>query len=379
MDACDVLIVGGGPAGSSCAWKLRNAGLDVAILDKQVFPRDKVCGGWITPAVVDELEIDLRDYAAGHGPAPLVLQPITGFRTGCISGPVVDTRYGTPVSYGIRRREFDDYLLRRSGARLIPGVALTSLERSGTEWIANESIRAQIVVGAGGHFCPVARLTGAKPKTEQAVVAQEVEFEMDEAEQAACSVACDTPELYFCADLKGYGWCFRKRNFLNVGLGRMDQHRLSSHVADFLNFLKSAGRLSFDIPRALQGHAYLLYGASARKVVSDGLLLAGDSAGLAYSQSGEGIRPAIESGLLAAKTILAAKGKYDRDNLESYRASIAGRFGGTGTDRATRLGSHLPARLISSLGQRLLGSNWFAREVILNRWFLHSGEPALEA
>jgi flavin-dependent dehydrogenase len=113
--------------------------------------------------------------------------------------------------------------------------------------------------------------------------------------------------------------------------------------------------------------------------VSDGLLLAGDSAGLAYSQSGEGIRPAIESGLLAAKTILAAKGKYDRDNLESYRASIAGRFGGTGTDRATRLGSHLPARLISSLGQRLLGSNWFAREVILNRWFLHSGEPALEA
>ncbi len=70
MDACDVLIVGGGPAGSSCAWRVRNAGLDVAILDKQVFPRDKVCGGWITPAVLDELEIDLGEYVAGHGPAP---------------------------------------------------------------------------------------------------------------------------------------------------------------------------------------------------------------------------------------------------------------------------------------------------------------------
>jgi geranylgeranyl reductase family protein len=372
MDACDVLIVGGGPAGSSCAWKLRNAGLDVAILDKQVFPRDKVCGGWITPAVLDELEIDPAVYAG-------LLQPITAFRTGCIRGPAVSTSYGVPVSYGIRRREFDHYLLRRSGARLIQGVALTSLQRSGAEWIANGSIRAQVVVGAGGHFCPVARLTGAKPKGETAVVAQEVEFEMDAREQAGCSVAPDTPELYFCADLKGYGWCFRKRNFLNVGLGRMDQHRLASHVSDFLNFLKSAGRLSFDVPAAFLGHAYLLYGASTRKVVSDGLLLAGDAAGLAYSQSGEGIRPAIESGLLAARTIIAAEGDYGRDKLEGYRQLVAGRFGGPETDWATRLGRHLPPRLISMLGQRLLGLSWFAREVVLNRWFLHAGEAALDS
>lgn len=373
MDACNVLIVGGGPAGSSCAWRLRNAGLDVAILDKQAFPRDKVCGGWITPAVLAELEIDPAEYADG---APRVLQPITGFRTGCISGRAVDTSYGVPVSYGIRRREFDDYLLRRSGARLIEGVALTSLERSGAEWIANGSIRAQLVVGAGGHFCPVARLTGAKSKSETAVVAQEAEFEMDERQQAGCSIARETPELYFCADLRGYGWCFRKQNFLNVGLGRMDQHGLSSHVAGFLKFLRSAGRLSFDIPRAMLGHAYLLHGASTRKVVSDGLLLAGDSAGLAYSQSGEGIRPAIESGLLAAKTIIAAEGNYSRDRLECYRALIAERCGGPGTDWVTRFSRHLSPRLINLLGQRLLGIGWFAREVVLNRWFLHAAEAA---
>lgn len=379
MDACDVLIVGGGPAGSSCAWKLRNAGLDVAILDKQVFPRDKVCGGWITPAVVDELEIDLRDYVTGPGPAPRVLQPITGFRTGCISGPAIETRYGVPVSYGIRRREFDDYLVRRSGARVIEGVALNSLERSGAEWIANGGIRAQVIVGAGGHFCPVARLTGVKPKSETAVVAQEAEFEMDLGQQAGCTIARETPELYFCPDLKGYGWCFRKQNFLNVGLGRMDQHGLSSHVAGFLNFLRSAGRLSFDIPRAMLGHAYLLYGTATRRVVSDGLLLVGDSAGLAYSQSGEGIRPAIESGLLAAKTIIAAEGNYSRDRLECYRAWMAERFGGSGTGWATGFGRHLSPRLINLLGQRLLGFKWFAREVVLNRWFLHAGEAALES
>ena len=52
MDRCDVLIVGGGPAGSSCAWRLVTAGLDVVVVDKANFPRDKVCAGWITPAVV---------------------------------------------------------------------------------------------------------------------------------------------------------------------------------------------------------------------------------------------------------------------------------------------------------------------------------------
>jgi len=76
MDVCDVLIVGAGPAGSSCAWKLRDSGLSVVILDRQTFPRDKVCGGWITPPVVDELAIDLEEYSRGH-----VLQDIQGFRT----------------------------------------------------------------------------------------------------------------------------------------------------------------------------------------------------------------------------------------------------------------------------------------------------------
>lgn len=372
MDSCDVLIIGGGPAGSSCAWKLRNSGLDVVILDKQVFPRDKICGGWITPAVLSELEIDPRDYGAGR-----VFQPITGFRTGCLDGAIIETAYDEPVSFGIRRREFDEFLLRRCGARLVQGVELKTLERSDTGWIANGEIRARLVVGAGGHFCPVARLTGARSKGENVVAAQEAEFEMDAHQRAGCAVRPELPELYFCSDLKGYGWCFRKENFLNVGLGRMDQHRLSEHVAAFLRFLKSAGRLAFDIPRALLGHAYLLYGASTRNSVGAGLLLIGDAAGLAYAQSGEGIRPAIESGLLAAKTILNAQGEYTREKLELYRTLLAQRFGASSEHWATRVGRRLPAQAISWLGGRMLATRWFARNVVIDRWFLHANEPAL--
>lgn len=370
--ACDVLIVGGGPAGSSCAWALRGSGLDIAILDRQTFPRDKVCGGWITPQVLTELDIHPAEYARGR-----MLQPITAFRTGYIGGPAIHTDYKSIVSYGIRRRELDDYLLRRSGARLLEGVALTSLERENDGWVINGNIRTRLLVGAGGHFCPIAKLTKAKPPRENAVVAQEAEFEMDAQQQAGCQVCPDTPELYFCSDMKGYGWCFRKEDYLNIGLGRMDQHRLSEHVAAFVRFLQSAGRISFDVPASMLGHAYLLYGVSERQVVDNGVMLIGDSAGLAYKQSGEGIRPAIESGLLAAQAIRAVRGNYSRESLGAYEKLMAGRFGKSGKDWASRLGQLLPSRLIGAAGRRLLGTRWFVRDVVIDRWFLHSSDAAL--
>ncbi len=126
MDSCDVLILGGGPAGSSCAWKLVRGGLDTIVLDKSCFPRHKVCGGWITPAVLSELDIEPEQYGLGR-----TLQPITGFRTSSMGAREVEITYGKPISYGIRRCEFDDYLLKRSGARLYCGDSLASLERSG--------------------------------------------------------------------------------------------------------------------------------------------------------------------------------------------------------------------------------------------------------
>ncbi len=240
MVACDVLIVGGGPAGSACAWKLRASGLRVAILDRAVFPRDKVCGGWITPAVLDELQIDTARYARGR-----VMQAITGFRIGLIGGRHLETHYGVPVSYGIRRCEFDDYLLKRCGAHLVLGSPFQKIERSGGEWIVNSEFRTPLLVGAGGTFCPVARLLGARVNQETLVAAQEAEFPIDE---SSCAVLPEVPELYFCPDMKGYGWCFRKGNVLNIGLGRMDPHGLSGHVKNFLQFLRDRKRVLFDLP-----------------------------------------------------------------------------------------------------------------------------------
>ncbi len=370
METCDVLIVGGGPAGSSCAWALRQSGLDVLVLDRKQFPRHKVCAGWITPQVVEALRIDLDDYRAHR-----VCQPITGFRTGLIGGTEVFNAYDHPVSYGIRRCEFDQYLLNRSGARVCDAEPVGQIERTTGGWRINGTIEARLLVGAGGHFCPVARRLGARSIAgSQVVRAQEVEFLMPNDGRPSGSVEGNIPELFFCPDLAGYGWCFRKGDYLNIGLGRTEADNLTQHVDTFVAFLRKRGKLCGKIPDRFQGHAYQLYERTQPALCDDRVLLVGDAAGLAYPQSGEGIRPAVESGLLAAETIRHANGNYDRSTLDQYRRTVLARFG---PPRGRGASDLLPGSWLRAIAARLLTSRGFARRVVIERWFLHMHDPAL--
>ncbi|HEV3063501.1 MAG TPA: NAD(P)/FAD-dependent oxidoreductase [Vicinamibacterales bacterium] len=371
MDTCDVLVVGGGPAGSACAWRLRQAGLDVVVVDKALFPRDKVCAGWITPQVIDELQIDAEDYRRGR-----TFQPITGFRVGLIGGAgAVETAYDRPVSFGIRRCEFDHYLLRRSNARVLTGTPVSSIRRDEGRWVVNETFETAMLVGAGGHFCPVARLLNGSIDRTMLIAAQEVELPIGARDASSVGIAGERPELYFCPDLKGYGWCFRKENHLNVGFGRLDARALPAATAEFVDFLTARHAVPALGASPWRGHAYLLSGSSGRCAVADGAMLIGDSAGLAYPQSGEGIRPAIESGLMAADTIVQAQGRYARGRLAPYERAIRRRFGaGPVAEAISRM---LPAGARTTLAPRLLGIPWFVRQVALERWFLHAQEPPL--
>lgn len=368
-----VLIVGGGPAGSSCAWRLRRAGLDAVVFDRRAFPRDKVCAGWITPQVVAELQLDLDDYARGGR----TLQAIRGFRIGVIGGDDVEVRYDRVVSYGIRRCEFDEYLLRRSGAPAFLGAALRSLERAGDQgWVLNGELRADVLVGAGGHFCPVAQRLGAQlGQGEPIVAAQEAEVPLAPGERDACRVDPELPEIYFTADLKGYGWVFRKGGHVNVGLGRQDSRRLGEHVEEFLEFLRARGRIARDFDLPMKGHPYLLYGCAPRPLTAERALLIGDAAGLAYPRSGEGIRPAVESGLMAADVLAGVRGAPAANALAEYERRVVARFGvrqpGAGVLDL------LPEWLVQAAGRALLSSRWFARRMVMDRWFFHLQQAPL--
>ena len=361
MDTCDVLIVGGGPAGSTCARALLRAGLDVLVIDKAPFPRDKVCAGWITPQVVDRLELDLDDYRRRH-----TLQPITGFLVGVIGrAAVCDVEYGAPVSYAIRRCEFDAYLLGRSGVRTRTGEAVTSIARRGDRWIVNGGVVTPMLVGAGGHRCPVAALVSRRDDVAPIVAAEEIEIAMPR-DGAGNSVAGERPELYLAPDLAGYGWLIRKNEYVNVGFGRVAGHALAREMSDFVRFLQSKGRVPPSFPSRGRAHAYLL-APHHRRLIADGALLVGDSAGLARPPSGEGIGPAVESALLAAGTIVGANGDYQFERLRSYDEALERQIGAG----AGWLGAFGGSRLLALAVRLLIGRAWFMRRVFLDRWFLH--------
>jgi flavin-dependent dehydrogenase len=374
MDRVDVLVVGGGPAGSSLGWGLRASGLRVRVMDRARFPRDKTCAGWVTPPVWHALALNPDDYAEG---GLRTLQPIRGFRIGR-SGDASARTVGTAViSHGIRRCEFDSALLARCGAELRLGEPVREIARTGEGWRVNGTVEARLLVGAAGHFCPVARfLTRGQPK-EAPIAAQELERKLSPREARELRLDADAPEIWFTRDLAGYGWVFRKGEYLNVGLGRRGAEPLSPHLRAFLAELRTAGRIPASWADGASGHAYLTYGATHRPLVADGAALIGDAAGLAYSKSGEGIRPAIESGLLLARSLRDAKDPSEPAALAAYARAVTARFGARLAAGASP--PAVPPPWQAALAGRLFAIPAFARRVVVERWFLNAHAPSLPA
>lgn len=372
MENYEVVVVGGGPAGSTCAGLLAKQGFSVLLLDKELFPREKPCAGWVTPEVFGLLEISPDRYVKRH-----LLQSFTAFRTGPMFGAEIETFYGRTVSYGIRRGEFDDFLLKKCTAAKSLGEPVTSLEKVSGGWVINGRIRAALLVGAGGHHCPVARVLGAKPSKEHPVAALVSEIELTDEEWSDCRLTAEVAALSFTDDLRGYGWVLRKGGVLNVGLGSTEPDRLKEKAAAYLAHVAKQYHLPGRIGQGLRGHAYLTFqGKKGRRVVDDGALLIGDAAGLSRPESGEGILPAVESALMATRVIGDARGDYQRERLEPYAVALNEHLG-----RGIGRSFWLPEGLRRAAGGYILSHKKLTRRLLLDRWFLHDNlkSPAWDA
>lgn len=302
----DVLIVGGGPAGSACAWRLKQAGAACIIVDKQSFPRFKPCAGWITPRVLEDLQIQPEEYP--HG--------IKTFDALHIR------LYGIPLKirtrqYAIRRVEFDQWLLRRSGADFHVHT-VRKIEQTSHGYVIDDEYQVKYLVGAGGTACPVYHSL-FKPyhprQSEHQIVALEAEFPYAYTDERCY--------LWFMENgLSGYSWYVPKAGgVLNVGVGGMSERlrgkndSIQRHWDWLVTKLNQLGLLKDGCPAPF-AHTYYL---RQRELAAqrDNAYLVGDSAGLATLDMGEGIGPAIQSGLRAAEAILSGT-PYILDGIPRY-------------------------------------------------------------
>jgi len=292
MRSCDVLIVGGGPAGSTAAWQLRRAGADVLVLDRERFPRLKLCAGWITPEVVRDLGMDLGSY-----PHRLLTFPRLRVHYGRLSVPV------PCVQHSIRRFEWDAWLLERSGAP-VELHNVREIVADGDGYLIDGVYRCRYLIGAGGTRCPVYRnlFRELNPRAhELQIVTLEHEIEYDW-QDGDC-------HLWFCDEgLPGYSWYVPKESgWLNVGVGGFAERIKSAGQDIKTHWAHLAAKLDGTLTRGAHydpaGYSYFLRGR-VDVVRRDNAFITGDAAGLASRDLGEGIGPAIRSGMRAAEAIL---------------------------------------------------------------------------
>lgn len=308
MRKFDVVIVGGGPAGSACATKLVKAGVKVAVLDREEFPRTKLCAGWITPEVVEDLDFDIEAYPHRFNTFENIVAHIKGL-TFKLDSP----------QHSIRRHEFDDFLLKRSGAEVINHNVKNVEKKNGT-YLIDEAFECEYLVGAAGTRCPVYRsfFREVNPRAkglQAATYEHEFPYEWSD---PRCHL------WFFRKGLPGYAWYVPKENgYLNCGIGGMADklkargEDIKQFWNDFTALLHRKGFVR-GFEYSPKGYSYFLRGG-VEEVRVDNAFIAGDSVGLATRDLCEGIGPAIRSGHRAADSIVSGA-EYSLESIGAYSA-----------------------------------------------------------
>lgn len=343
----DLIIVGGGPAGAAAALYARRRGLKVLLLDKERFPRDKICGDALSGksvAVLHELELYER---VSELPGATIRRIVFGSPDHtCLDIDLsrhelhsrLTGRMLPMEGFVIRRRLFDQFLFeeaRRAADRCIEGFAVRDLVREGGKVCGVRGVcadggesefRGKLVLGCDGFNSIVARRAGLYAHDgRHSMVGLRCYYE---------NVAglTDQIELHFVDEVRpGYFWIFPVEDgYANVGIG-MDHRDIKRRGVN----LKRALQAAIDSPAFRERFAgarpagepvgwNLPVGSKRRRIHGDGMLLLGDAAGLIDPFTGEGIGNALYSARFAVETAAEAKavGDFSASFLQRYENGL---------------------------------------------------------
>lgn len=293
----DVIVVGGGPAGSSAAYCLAKSGFNVAVVDRAVFPRNKLCGGLLSGrsykvySAIFEKSWDSTIDIVCHG--------VDFFNKETKLNSVRDYK---PIFFTCRSN-FDAHLLElaeSAGANVIQGANVTQVDVEATSIVTRNGMRltSDFLVGADGVSGRVARAISADPCWQSNLaLGLEIELPIDRVQWEISE-----PQIYFGLVEWGYGWIFPKAKTYTIGLGGLLSKNTDIKKA-FERFLKIVCDTDPGIP--FSGH-HIPFGNFLNEPGRGNVLLTGDSAGLVEPITGEGIAFAMQSGRYAAEAIIEA-------------------------------------------------------------------------
>lgn len=303
----DVAIVGAGPAGATCAAFCAQAGLQVVLLERETFPREKVCGDCLNPScwpVLERLEIVERVRALPHGRLQRVDFIAIGGRTVTVDLP-------KDAEIAVKRSLFDQLLLTRAmeaGAEVRQATTVSQVvfERDGWQITANdETLQARIIVAADGRNSTVARLVGALPRPSKERVALQTHVALS-AEFGERVVLQFLPEGY--------------SGQAPIGGGELNVCLVAAPPK--LESLKKWAAERFGLAQA---HSWKTITPLRRAPVTAAyrrLFFVGDAARVVEPFTGEGIYYALHSGELAADAaVTLIRGGDEAEATRSYAAA----------------------------------------------------------